>query len=51
MMKQPSQIENLVMVTPALVDDPVAIAILQDPILMERMADHATAKRYIIWVY
>lgn len=48
MMKQPSQIENLVMVTPALVDDPVAIAILQDPILMERMADHATAKRYII---
>ncbi|XP_034241543.1 ubiquitin-like protein 7 isoform X2 [Thrips palmi] len=45
MMKQPSQIENLIMVTPALVDDPVAIAILQDPILMERMADQATAKR------
>lgn len=47
-MKQPSQIENLIMVTPALVDDPVAIAILQDPILMERFSDLASARRCAI---
>lgn len=45
-MKRPSQMENLMMVTPALVDDPVGIAILHDPILMERLADFATAKRF-----
>ena len=38
--------ENLMMVTPALVDDPVGLAILHDPILMERLADFATAKKY-----
>ncbi|KAJ1531876.1 hypothetical protein ONE63_000525 [Megalurothrips usitatus] len=45
MMKHPLQTENLTLVTPALMDDPVAVAILQDPILMERISDFATAKR------
>lgn len=45
LMKQPNQTENLMLVHPALKDDPVAVAILQDPVLMERIADLPTAEK------
>ncbi|KAK3921908.1 Ubiquitin-like protein 7 [Frankliniella fusca] len=45
LMKQPNQIENLMLLNPALKDDPVAVAILQDPVLMERIADLPTAEK------
>ncbi|XP_034943368.1 ubiquitin-like protein 7 [Chelonus insularis] len=43
--KRPEVIENIILTTPGLSDDPVAIAMLQDPDLMAHFTDSDTVKR------
>lgn len=44
-LSRPEILENIIAATPGLADDPVAIAIIQDPELLVHMADPDTVRR------
>lgn len=45
-LSRPDILDNIIMITPGLSQDPVAISMIQDPELLVRMGDIETVRRY-----
>lgn len=54
-LSRPDILDNIIMITPGLSQDPVAISMIQDPELLVRMGDIDTVRRWVfaikqIWI-
>lgn len=46
-LSRPDILENIIMITPGLSQDPVAISMIQDPELLVRLGDIETVRRFL----